>query len=81
MSLLNSLRSLTRSLAGRTYLPSLIALVGVVSFAAYVERNETFIAKQEQRTLTVSESSRLRAQIEGYVSADIQLVRGMIAAL
>ncbi|MCP4208954.1 MAG: response regulator [Shimia sp.] len=81
MSLLNSLRSLTRSLAGSTYLPSLIALVGVVSFAAYVERNETFIAKQEQRTLTVSESSRLRAQIEGYVSADIQLVRGMIAAL
>ncbi len=81
MPIKNTMRSLTRSLARRTYLPSLIALVGVISFAIYVERNETFIAKQEQRALAVSETSRLRAQIEGYVSADIQLVRGMVAAL
>ncbi len=81
MPIKNPMRSLTRSLARRTYLPSLIALVGVISFAIYVERNETFIAKQEQRALAVSETSRLRAQIEGYVSADIQLVRGMVAAL
>jgi len=81
MPLKNSMRSLTRSLARRTYLPSLIAFFGVLSFAIYVERNETFIAKQEQRALAVSETSRLRAQIEGYVSADVQLVRGMVAAL
>jgi len=81
MPLMNSLRTIARAMGGPTYLPSLIALVVWVSFAVYVERNETFITKQEQRTLAVSETSRLRAQVEGYVSADIQLVRGMIAAL
>lgn len=81
MSLVNTLRAATRSMGGPTYLPSLIALVVWVSFAVYVERNETFITKQEQRALAVSETSRLRAQVEGYVSADIQLVRGMVAAL
>ena len=81
MPLMNSLRAIPRSMGGPTYLPSLIALVVWVSFAVYVERNETFITKQEQHTLAVSETSRLRAQVEGYVSADIQLVRGMIAAL
>ncbi|WP_412551806.1 response regulator [Shimia sp. MIT910701] len=78
---MTSLRAIPRSMGGPTYLPSLIALVVWVSFAVYVERNETFITKQEQHTLAVSETSRLRAQVEGYVSADIQLVRGMIAAL
>ncbi|WP_294223377.1 response regulator [uncultured Shimia sp.] len=81
MPLTNSLWTLARSLAGRSYLPSFIALAVVVCFAVYVERNQTFITKQEQRTLAISETSRLRAQIEGYVNADIQLVRGMIAAL
>ncbi len=81
MPLMNPLRTFARSMGGPTYLPSLIALVVWVSFAVYVERNETFITKQEQRALAVSETSRLRAQVEGYVSADIQLVRGMIAAL
>ncbi|SMP30157.1 response regulator [Shimia sagamensis] len=81
MPLTNSLWTMARSLAGRSYLPSFIALAVVVCFAVYAERNQTFITKQEQRALAVSETSRLRAQIEGYVSADIQLVRGMIAAL
>lgn len=81
MHLVNTLRAATRSMGGPAYLPSLIALVVWVSFAVYVERNETFITKQEQRTLAVSETSRLRAQVEGYVTADIQLVRGMVAAL
>ncbi|MFY0661731.1 MAG: response regulator [Shimia sp.] len=81
MSLTTSLWTLSRSLARRTYLPSFIALAVVFSLAIYAEKNETVIAQQEQRALIGSEASRLRAQLEGHVTADILLVRGMVAAL
>ncbi len=81
MSLTTSLWTSSRSLARRTYLPSFIALAVVFSLAIYAEKNETLIAQQEQRALISSEASRLRAQLEGHVTADIQLVRGMVAAL
>ena len=81
MPLTISFRSAVRALGGRTYLPSLLALVVVISFAIYAERQETQIAQQEQRTLAQSEASLLRSQVEGYINADIQLLRGMVIAL
>ncbi len=79
MPLPNATRALN-ALVSRSYLPSLIAFLVVVTFAVYAERQETSFAQQEQRTLAQSQASRLRAQIEGYISADMQLVRGMVAA-
>ncbi|KPA21994.1 Autoinducer 2 sensor kinase/phosphatase LuxQ [Shimia sp. SK013] len=74
---------LSTSLVGRSkaYLPVLFATLLLLAFAIYAERQETFIAKQEQRNSVHSETSILRAQVEGQTNGDIFLLRGFVAAI
>ncbi|GAA6180952.1 MULTISPECIES: response regulator [unclassified Shimia] len=78
---LTSFQAVTRFLGTRPYVSSVVAMAVVLVFAVIAEMQNRTIALQEQRTLAHSETSRLRAQIEGHIGANIQLVRGMVAAL
>ncbi|MBO9402835.1 response regulator [Shimia sp. R9_3] len=80
MQLTAHLRRILTPVFRRAYLPSFVAVLVVSSFALYADYQNNKIALQEQRNLASSETSRLRAQIEGEVSARIQLVRGIVAA-
>ena len=71
---------IVRTIFRRAYIPSIVVVLVVLSFAIYAEYQNDRIAQQEQRALTSSEASRLRAQIEGELGARIQLVRGIVAA-
>lgn len=71
---------LFRAIFRRAYLPSFLMILTVGSFALYADYQNNRLAIQEQRNLASSETSRLRAQIEGQLGARIQLVRGIVAA-
>ncbi|MBO9477734.1 response regulator [Shimia sp. R11_0] len=81
MRIRHTLLSATRALGKRTYVPSIIAFVVVFAFAIYAEKQNDTIAIQKQRAIAGSETSRLRAEVEGYVNAELQLIQGMVASI
>ncbi|APG46601.1 ATP-binding protein [Phaeobacter porticola] len=70
-----------QSLNNRTYLPTLVALVVIVAAGIYAETQNDTIYDQKLRADVQYEAGLIRARIEGNLSANIQLVRGLQAVL
>lgn len=81
MRFLSFIRKKLAGARSRAFLPFYFALLLVIGFSVYAEKKETIIAQQEQRDLATSHASNLRAQIEGNIGADIELIRGLVGAL
>ncbi len=75
------LNAVRRWLDLRTYLPTLIAFVVVVGAITFAERQNRLLALQESRAAVRTEASLIRSRLEGYLNADIELVRGLVAVL
>jgi diguanylate cyclase (GGDEF)-like protein len=73
------------ALAGRAFratnLPVLVALVAVVSLGAFADRQNRTIHEQDERARVLAQLSVVRAKLEGNVSSNIQLVRGLVSTL
>jgi diguanylate cyclase (GGDEF)-like protein len=63
------------------YLPVLLALVAVVSLGLFADRQNRVIHDQQARAAVLAKLGIVRANLEGNVSSDIQLVRGLVAVL
>ncbi|ATG39211.1 MULTISPECIES: ATP-binding protein [Phaeobacter] len=70
-----------KALNNRTYLPTLVALVVIVAAGISAESQNDTIYDQKLRADVQYEAGLIRARIEGNLSADIQLVRGLRAVL
>ncbi len=69
------------TITNRTYLPTWIALF-VVSFALiFAEKQNRTIHYQTIRAEVQSEAGLIRSHLEGYLNADIQLVKGLVAVI
>jgi diguanylate cyclase (GGDEF)-like protein len=64
-----------------TWLPALIAFVVIVTAWIFAEHQNARIFQQEVRARTASQVSLLRAKLEGNINANIQLTRGLTAAV
>ena len=65
----------------RAYLPTLITLLVIIAASLFAERQNHLLALQESRAAVRSEASLIRSRLEGYLNADIELVRGLVAVL
>ncbi|MFV1465722.1 MULTISPECIES: ATP-binding protein [unclassified Phaeobacter] len=70
-----------QALNNRTYLPTLVAFVVIVAAGLSAESQNDTIYEQKLRADVQYEAGLIRARIEGNLSADIQLVRGLQAVL
>lgn len=68
-------------LGKRAYLPSWIAFAGVVIAFVFAELQDRTIRIQTARADVQHEAGLLRSQLEGYLNADIQLVKGLVAVI
>ncbi|MCA0956437.1 response regulator [Mameliella alba] len=69
------------AMQSRTFLPAWIALAAFLLAFAFAEQQNRTIHKQATRAEVQNAAGILRSQLEGIVNADIQLVRGLIAAI
>lgn len=70
-----------RRLSLRAYLPTLITFLVLVAASLFAERQNRQLALQESRAAVRAEVSLIRSRLEGYLNADIELVRGLVAVL
>lgn len=69
------------ALGNRTYLPTWIALFVVGIAFAYAERQNQIINDQELRAEVQAEVGLIRSHLEGKLTADVQLIKGLVGAL
>ena len=79
--LCNWLQKTFKSLGDRAYLPVWLAVVGVVIAVGLADRQNQTIQLQNLRASVQNEASLIRSRLEGYLNADIQLVKGLVAVL
>ncbi len=65
----------------RTYLPTLVTFVAVLMASAFVEKQNATIYTQRLRADVQHEAGLIASQLKGRLSADIQLVQGLVAVL
>ncbi|MCV0397618.1 MAG: EAL domain-containing protein [Rhizobiaceae bacterium] len=70
-----------RTLFLPAYLPALLACLAVIGFAVHFESQNQTLARERERAAAQNELGLLRARLEGNISADIQLVRGLVAVM
>mgnify|MGYP005994253357 CR=1 FL=1 len=68
-------------LGKRAYLPCWIVFLGVIAAFVFVEQQNQTIRLQTVRADVQHEAGLLRSQLEGYLNADIQLVKGLVAII
>jgi diguanylate cyclase (GGDEF)-like protein len=62
-------------------LPLLLALVVLLVAAVLLDRQNQQIAESRQRSATLQQISIIRSKLEGNVSSNIQLVRGLVSVI
>lgn len=81
LKVLRRLHPLVLALGNRTYLPTWIALLVVVLSFVFAENQNRIIHDQRSRADVQSEAGLIRSRLEGYLNADIQLVKGLVAVI
>jgi len=76
-----SLRKIAASIVRPTQIPTAIALAVVVISGVIAERHTSSVAEQSLRAAVHSRISLIRSQIQGRVSGELQLVRGLAATI
>ncbi len=71
----------TRSLFRATNIPAILALFVITVAWLVAERQNQRVFDQGQRTTVLHQMSLVRARLEGNVSGNIQLARGLVATL
>ncbi|KUP91956.1 response regulator [Tritonibacter horizontis] len=74
-------RALVQAVGNRTYLPTWIALLVVITALLFAEAQNRTIHMQRVRADVLNEAGLIRSRLEGYLNADIQLVKGLVAVL
>jgi len=64
-----------------TWLPVLLALLMVAVAGIFIDRQSQSIAEQRMRSEVLGQLSIIRAKLEGNISSDIQLVRGLVSTI
>ncbi|MDB5621452.1 MAG: hypothetical protein JWR39_15, partial [Devosia sp.] len=62
-------------------LPALLALLVIATAGVWLDRQNTTIEQGRLRSSVLSQVSLIRARLEGNINADLQLVRGLVAAI
>ncbi|MFT6424004.1 MAG: PAS domain S-box-containing protein [Celeribacter sp.] len=75
----NRVRNTFSAFGRRAYLPVWIAVIGVTIAGIFNELQDRTIQMQTARADVQNEAGLLRSQLEGYLNADIQLVKGLVA--
>jgi signal transduction histidine kinase len=78
---LGGLREGLRSVLGRFYPPVLVALAALSGVFLFAEQQNATIHKQELRASVQNEAGLIRSRLEGALTADIQLVRGLVGVM
>ena len=65
----------------RAYLPAWITFVGLAIAMPLAERQDQTIHLQSVRAEVQNEAGLMRSHLEGYLNADIQLVKGLVAII
>ena len=65
----------------KTNAPALIALLVIAVCWAIIERQQNDLHVQQQRSTVLAEVSLIRAKLEGNINGNLQLVRGLVAAI
>ncbi|TNJ44447.1 ATP-binding protein [Phaeobacter sp. B1627] len=68
-------------MGNRTYLPAWIAVFVVLVAMVFAEAQNRIIHDQSVRADVYHEAGLIQSRLEGYVNADIQLVKGLVAVL
>lgn len=79
--MLISIQKAFLTLTKRTYISVWVAFIGVAIAFVFAERQDHTIHLQNARASVQHEAGLLRSQLEGYLSADIQLVKGLVAVV
>ncbi len=74
-------RSIILALGNRTYLPTWIALFVVGASLIFAENQNRIINKQELRAEVLAEAGLIRSHLEGQLTADVQLIKGLVGLL
>lgn len=68
-------------LRGRTWVPVLVAMVVIVLAGIMVDRQAQVIAESRMRSNALAQIAVIRAKLEGNISSNIQLVRGLVSTI
>ncbi len=66
---------------GPNYLPTYVALIVVISAGIFAEQQNRAVYAAKMRASVVAELNPIRSKLEANINGDIQLVRGLIAAI
>jgi diguanylate cyclase (GGDEF)-like protein len=64
-----------------TLLPGLVALVVLVAGGVYLDRQSSVLNQERARAQVQAEMSLVRAKLEGNISSNVQLVRGLVSVM
>ncbi len=78
---LGGLRTRVRSVLSRFYPPVLVAFAALSGIFIFAERQNATIYQQQLRSKVQNEAGLIRSRLEGALTADIQLVRGLVGVL
>ncbi|WP_420003856.1 ATP-binding protein [Arenibacterium sp. LLYu02] len=74
-------RASVSGVGNKAYLPTWIALLVVVFAMVFAEEQNHTIHHQYMRAEVQNEAGLIRSRLEGYLNADIQLVKGLVAVI
>src|SRR5690606_3752606 len=74
-------RRMGRVLVRASNIPTLIALVVIAIAVLYADNQNRAIYEQGQRTMVLDKVGMVRAQLEGKVASNLQLVHGLVTVL
>ena len=77
----SNLRDLRQALLRPTRLPAVGALLVVLVAGYFADSQNNLVHRQRVRTEVLKEVSVIRAKLEGAISGNLQLVRGLVAAI
>jgi diguanylate cyclase (GGDEF)-like protein len=76
-----SLYTRAKALFQPTNLPAAIAAIVVVLFGVYADWQNRQLSEERLRAEVLSQANLIRTKLEGNINGDIQLVRGLVAAV
>ncbi|MFD1253704.1 Cyclic di-GMP phosphodiesterase Gmr [Devosia equisanguinis] len=81
MSAYRALRQQDRDRRRTIAVPTLIAMITVIVVGLFIDRQSQQISEARIRSDVLAELSVIRAKLEGNISSNIQLVRGLVATI
>src|SRR5579884_3960140 len=70
-----------RRLLGRKYAPMAISALVAALCGAFADHQNAQLFEERSRAAVLSELSLVRAKLEGDINGDVQLARGVVAAI